>query len=180
MIENIAIPEILKKEIGNDEILFFVKAKKEQPIKHCISVMGFGLFWMSFISLLFSVFDHSSSFYTFIIFYSFFILPGLLCFILGFFGLFKSGGYFIGTHNRMVCYRWGKVDSHLWTNFSTKIISFGSKDHGNLVFELKTGVEIVRKNKTIFSPTKINIGDIIYASEIEQYCRERIIENSTK
>lgn len=178
MIEDIVIPEILKQEIGNEEIMFLVKAKKEQPIRNCISVMGFGLFWILVISLIFSAFD-VSSLNTFYIYHFVFILPGLICLILGFFGLFKSGGYFVGTHKRMICYRWGKVESHFWDNFSYKIISFGNQKHGNLIFELKTGVTIVRKYGTVFSPTKINVGDIIYASQIKIFCRERILENNS-
>lgn len=199
MIENITIPDILKEVVGSEKIEFFVKAKKEQPTKNCLSVIGFGIFWILVICLIFSGFvwelfygqcttlsidgiptkvcpDDLSPLKILFIYFCFFISPGIICFLLGFFGLFKSGGYFVGTQSKLICYRWGKIQLHQWENFTNDIEVFGNKNSGNIIFKLKTGVYIIRNHKKILSNTKINIGDIIYAFEIEKYCRNRIIE----
>jgi hypothetical protein len=87
MIENITIPDILKKAVGTEKIVFFVKAKKDQPIKNCLSVICFGLFWILVICLIFSTFDwdffsgdHTVSIKKIpeILYFSFLLSPGVI------------------------------------------------------------------------------------------------------
>ncbi|AWK03124.1 hypothetical protein HYN56_02370 [Flavobacterium crocinum] len=183
MIENVTIPDILKEAVGAEKIVFLIKAKKDQPIRNCLHVIGFGLFWILVISLIFSAFDWDffSGDYTIsvkeipdLLYFSLFLFPGIICFLLGVFGLFKSGGYFIGTENKLVCYRWGKMQTYPWEEFTNEIEVFGNKNHGNIIFKLKTGVYITRNHRKVLSNTKINIGDILYAFEIVNYCRTMI------
>ena len=199
MIENITVPDVLKDAIGNEKIVFLVKAKKEQPIRNCLSVIGFGVFWILVICLIFSGFvwelfsgecstisidgiqtevcpDDLSPLKNLFIMFCVFLLPGIVTGLLGFFGLFKSGGYYIGTESRMIRYSWKKVTYFLWEDFTEDIEAFGDEQDGNLIFKLKTGVYITRNGKKVFSNTKINIGSIPYAFEIEAYCRNRIMK----
>lgn len=183
MIENIPIPDILKEAVGAEKIIFLVKAKKDQPTRNCLHVICFGLFWIFVISLIFSTFDWNffSGDYTIsakeipdLLYFSLFLSPGIITFLLGVFGLFKSGGYFIGTENRLICHRWGKIQTYPWKEFTNEIEVFGNKSSGNIIFKLKTGVYITRNHRKVLSNTKINIGDILYAFEIVNYCRTKI------
>jgi hypothetical protein len=199
MIENIAIPDILKEAVENEKIEFFVKAKKEQPTKNSLSVISFGIIWILVNSLIFFgivwelffggcttlsidgiqtkvCLDDLSPLMTLFIYYIVFLSVGIICLLLGVFGLFKTGGYYIGTKNKLICYSWGKIKLYPWECFTNDIEVFGNKNNGNIIFKLKTGVSIIRNDKKVFSNTKINIGDIIYAFEIEEYCRNRILE----
>jgi hypothetical protein len=199
MIENIPIPDIVKKEVGNEKIEFFVKAKKEQPTKNSLSVISYGFFSVLVISLIFSGFvwelffkecttlwidgiqtkvclDDLSPLKTLFVYYIVLLTPAIICFILGIFGLFKTGGYYVGTKSKLIRYSWGKIKLYSWESFTNDIEVFGNRNNGNIIFKLKTGVYTIRNDKKIFSNTKINIGDIIYAFEIEKYCRNRIIE----
>lgn len=197
MIENIAIPEVLEEVVGNEKIVFFVKAKKEQPLKNIFSVFRFSIFWIFVISLIFYGFvwelfygectsisidgtltevcpDDLSPLKWFFVIYSFFLSPGVIVGLLGFFGLFKSGGYYIGTESRMIRYSWGEVKSFPWEEFTDEIDAFGKPEDGNIIFKLKTGVYITRNHRKVLSNTKINLGSILYAYEIKAYSRERI------
>ncbi|MDQ6472321.1 hypothetical protein RB619_16845 [Flavobacterium sp. LHD-80] len=199
MIENIAIPDVMQKAVGNEKIEFFVKAKKEQPLRNILSVFGFSFVWILVNSLIFYGFvwelfygecasisidgaytevcpDDLSPLRGFFIIYGVFLSPGIIVGLLGFFGLFKSGGYYIGTENNLIRYSWGEVKSFPWKEFTNEIEVFGKKDNGNIIFKLKTGVYITRNHKRVLSNTKINIGSILYAFEIGEYCRNRIVK----
>ncbi|MFD2910121.1 hypothetical protein ACFSX9_15430 [Flavobacterium ardleyense] len=197
MIENIAIPDVLKQEAGNEKIEFFVKAKKVQPTRDSVSLIGSGIFWIVVVCLIFSGFvwelfygdcttvsiggdlievcrDDLSPLNLLFIYFSFFIAPGILFFFLGVFALFSSGGYYLGTKDNLICYSRGKIKPHPWESFTNDIEMFGSEKHGNIIFKLKTGVHISRNGKKILSNSKIKIADILYAGEIERYCHNRI------
>ncbi|WP_264553673.1 hypothetical protein [Flavobacterium sp. N2038] len=206
MVENIAIPDVLQEALGNEKIEFFVKAKKDQPIRNCWSVIGFGVCWILVICLIFLGFvwelfsgecttisidgiptevcrDDLSPLKSLFIYFGVFLLPGIIVGSLGFLGLFKSGGYYIGTESRLIRYSWKEVKSFPWEDFTDDIEVFGTEQDGNIIFKLKTGVYVTRNHKKVLSNTKLNLGSIMYAFEIEKYCRNRItklaeVENS--
>jgi len=199
MIENIAVPEIMKEALGSEKIEFFVKAKKDQPLRNIFSVFQFSFLWILVISLIFYGFvwelfdggctslmvddvytevcpDDLSPLKGFFIFYGVFLSPGIIVGLLGIFGLFKSGGYYIGTESKLIRYSWNEVKSFPWEEFTDEIKVFGKNEDGNIIFKLKTGVYITRNHRKVLSNTMINIGSILYAYEIRDYCRNRILE----
>ncbi|MEN2414778.1 hypothetical protein [Flavobacterium mesophilum] len=199
MIENIAVPEVMKEALGSEKIEFFVKAKKDQPIKHCWSVIRSGIFWIFVVSLIFSCFvwelfnggcttisidgvptevcpDNLSPLKGLFVMYCVFSSIGIILLVLGILGLFKSGGYYIGTESRLIQYSWNEVKSFPWEEFTDEIKVFGKNEDGNIVFKLKTGIYITRNHRKVLSNTMINIGSILYAYEIRDYCRDKILE----
>ncbi|MBZ4037748.1 hypothetical protein K6T82_23510 [Flavobacterium sp. 17A] len=160
MIEDIEIPEVLKEAVGNEKMEFFVKAKKDQPLRNIFSVFQFAFFWILVISLFFYAFvwelfygectsisidgvltevcpDDLSPLKWLFAMYGFFLSPGIIVGLLGFLGLFKSGGYYIGTESRLICYSWGEVKSFPWEEFTNRIEVFGKKRRWQYHIQIK-------------------------------------------
>jgi hypothetical protein len=105
-----------------------------------------------------------------------FFYTGIALFINGVKVIFQTGGFYVGTPDRLIRYYRGKVNSYDWEQFSG-VITTKSRQ---ITLDLKTGRMETRKNNstTVFVPDTIFMSGIKNVVEIEKICKMRIKENA--
>jgi hypothetical protein len=105
-----------------------------------------------------------------------FFYTGIALFIKGVKVIFQTGGFYVGTPDRLIRYYRGKVNSYDWEQFSG-VITTKSRQ---ITLDLKTGRMETRKNNstTVFVPDTIFMSGIKNVVEIEKICKMRIKENA--
>lgn len=90
--------------------------------------------------------------------------------------LFKKGGYFVGTENRIINYNSGTIKYFDWEQFTGNVeLNFNKK---NISLEMRRGKIKKRDNGTDeFIPEILHLSGIENLIEVEKICRERIKEN---
>jgi hypothetical protein len=196
---DLIIPVDLQSIIGNENIDFLVKAKRNQPVKNSIGIIMFGAVWTAFVSIFVIVFlgpifrgeethfkingvPTSASLENFrpmltpAIIISVFVLIGIGMLIWGVYSLFRKGGYYVGTNNRLIRYNKGIVNTYDWEQFTGNMEINSIK--GDISLQLRTGKMVQRKNRPDeFVPDIVYISGITDVLEIEKSCRKRIKEN---
>jgi hypothetical protein len=192
-------PAELQSIIGTERTDFSVFAKRRQPVKQSISTIVFGLIWTAFTSIfVFAFFGplfkggevHFSadgkpvvgSWENFepmlvpALIIGLFVLIGIGLLIWGFYSFFQNGGYFVGTENRLIHYRNGKIFTFDWEQFSGNMEINIKK--GDISLQLRTGKMVSRKNAPAqFVADNVHISGVSDILEIEKKCRKRIKEN---
>jgi hypothetical protein len=105
-----------------------------------------------------------------------FFYTGIALFLKGVKVIFQTGGFYVGTPDRLIRYYRGKVNSYDWEQFSG-VITTKSRQ---ITLDLKTGRMETRKNNstTVFVPDTIFMSGIKNVVEIEKICKMRIKENA--
>lgn len=199
MIEkNHTLPKEIYNHIDKNSIKFLVKCKREQPYKNLISVIKGGLFWLFITGSIFYAFiyelfqgkptslnirgqsvtvypDDLSPLWGFFVFAALFILPGLVLIILGIYGFYRKGGFFIGNDDKIIKYNsWKELSIHKWIDFTGEIDAFKEKGSGNFIFELKDKNILTQHNKTVKNNKKLIIAGVNHFDEIKKFCEEKI------
>lgn len=197
MNEKLSLPPALQSVIGADKTEFIVKSRRKHPKSYSWSVIIFSFIWLTFCSVFLVIFALSEegaffskmlsadiSFELFwmigapVVIIGFFILIGLLMLINGIWSFFQKGGYFVGTSNRLITYRKGKIRSIDWEQFSGEIEVSGEQDLGSLILTMRTGRMVRRsKQREELVPDKICMVGIQNPFAVEKICRQRIKEN---
>jgi hypothetical protein len=196
---DLTMPVDLQSIIGKENIDFFVKAKRKQPVKNSFGIILFGTVWTAFVSIFVIVFlgplfrgeethftvngvPTSASWENFqpmltpALIISVFVLIGIGMLTWGFYSLFQKGGYFVGTNNRLIRFDKGIVNTYDWEQFTGNMEINGPK--GDISLQLRTGKMVQRKNRPDeFVPDIIYISGITDVLKIEKNCRKRIKEN---
>ena len=199
--DNTTLPQELSSSIGSEKMEFAVKAGRAQPLKKSLSLIVFGTLWTTFASVCGVAFfgpllsgeevhfklngvstianiNNLGSILMPSIVTGIFILIGLVMLSSGIYFIFKKGGYFVGTPERLVQFQNGTLRSMDWEQFSGDIEVSGNPQNGDISLQMRTGRLVHRKH----GPDRF-VPDIIYISEIpnvfgvEQICRKRIKEN---
>jgi hypothetical protein len=200
---NLQLPEELLINIGTETKEFSVKSRFQRSPSRYIGQVGFGIVWLSFV-LGFAwlalgdlitggstdaivngepvtiTADNLKSGLPLIIFLGVFISIGLGVIISGLFSMFKSGGWFVGTPNRLIWFRKGVLKSLDWSQFNGNIEIKGSNKRGNLTLEMKTGSMKRSKGGSYYVPDVVYFIGIPDVYEIEKIVRRRIEENQEK
>jgi|CXWL01.1.fsa_nt_gi hypothetical protein len=187
--------------IGTENRDFVVTAGRIEPLKKSLFSLFFGLAWTAFTSLFVFTFfgplfvgeevsfesngvptvaslDNLGPLIVPGVLISVFILIGLGMIGWSIFCIFRKGGIFVGTPNRLVHFRNGNLRSIDWEQFSGDIEVNGDEQKGNIALHLRTGKMVSRKNgPDRYVPDTIYLSEIPNAFEIEKICRKRIKEN---
>ncbi len=195
------LPPDLYSAIGSERRDFAVKAKRAQPLKQSLGMIIFGLLWTSFTSVFVFVllvplfrgeevrFESNGLPATASLenlepilvpggIIALFLLIGIVLIFAGFYSAFRSGGYFVGTSNRLIHFQNGKIKSMDWEQFSGNIEVSGDMEWGSIALQMRTGRMIRTKNSpSRYVPDVIYITGIPNVQEVERVCRKRIKEN---
>jgi len=201
MYESIVLPEELLKVIGSETKDFAVKAGRAHSLKTSLFMILFGAFWL-FFSMIFVLAFIGPLFKGKEVEFLAndvptvagpgnlgpLVIPGLILGLFVFIGLvllgiglrllFKKGGYFVGTPERLINYYNGSYRSIDWEQFSGDIQVSGNSDRGNITLGMRTGRMVSSKNGgDRYVADEISMNNILNVNEIEQICRKRIKEN---
>lgn len=199
--ENTIVPQELSLSLGSESSDFSVKAGRAQPMRKSLYTIFFGIVWTAFTSIFVfaffgpllrgkevnfelngvptvaSVDNLEPLLFPWIIIWIF-VLIGLWMLLQGIYSLFKSGGYFVGTPTRLVCFQNNKLTSIDWEQFSGLIEVNGGDQKGDIALQMRTGRMVSRRNwPDRYVPDMIYISSIPNVFEIERICRKRIKEN---
>ena len=201
MLRNAPLPRELNSSLGSERKDFAVKAGRAQPRKKSLAIILFGTFWTAFTSIFVVVFlgplfvgkevhfeangvptvagpDNLEPILVPALIIGLFVLIGLVMLFSGFYSMFKKGGYFVGTQNRLIHYYKGNIRSIDWEQFSGDIQVNGNIQKGNISLQMRTGRMVSRKNgPDRYVADVIDMSQIPNAFEIERICRRRIKEN---
>ena len=187
--EYIELPQNLTMAIGSENRDFAVKAGRLSPVRKSLHSIFFGLAWTGFviffISLVFnpeatdpeSAENTSTIPFFMYIFLGIFLLIGLSVLASGIIQIFKKGGIFVGTPQRLIQYRNGRIRSIDWEQFTGDLEVGGNEQKGNIEMRLRSGHMVNRKGGNSYVPDLIYISGIPDVFEIERICRRRIKEN---
>lgn len=201
MIGEPIVPDKLSEYIGNEEKDFVVRASRAQPFKSSAGTIIFGLLWLGFSSIFAFAFigplfagkevhfyvnevpavaspDNLDPVILPAIIIGLFVMIGIVMSIYGFYGMFKPGGYYVGTRSRLIHYYKGDIRSIDWEQFSGDITVGGTAVKGNITLGMRTGRMVSRKNgPDRYVPDILYLSGIEEAGKIEKICRQRIKEN---
>ena len=193
------LPPDLKSVIGTEKIDFSILAKRKQPLKKSLGLIGFGIIWSAFISIFVIAFlgplfkgeevhfkvndepttaswDNFEPMLVPSLIIGLFVVVGIAILSGGIYSLFQKGGYFVGTEHRLIHYLKGNIATYDWEQFSGNMEMNSKKE--DLSMELRTGEMVSRKNKPDeYVPDILYISGVPNILEIERICRNRIKEN---
>ncbi|MDB9954380.1 hypothetical protein OAD49_02340 [Flavobacteriaceae bacterium] len=193
------IPKELQTVIGDENTDFLVYAKRRRPKSFSYGIIGFALLWLTIPSIIayaffkpffkgedvnFKVNDvpttaNWDNFEPMIIpslFLILFLAIGVGLLIWGLITLFKKGGYYVGTENRIINYNNGTIKYFDWEQFTGNIeVNFNKK---NISLEMRRGKIRERDNgPDEFIPEILHLSGIENLIKVEKICRVRIKEN---
>lgn len=201
VMENTHLPIEVSTYLGSESRDFMVKAGRAQPLKSSLQIIFFGSIWLAFTSIFFAVFlgplflgkevhfltngvptvaspDNLEPIILPAIIIGFFVLIGIAMLFSGIFSLFRGGGYFVGTPNRLVHYRNGTIKSIDWESFSGNVQVSGNAQKGDISLQTRSmRMDTMKNSQNQYLPDVIHISDIQNVFEIEQICRKRINES---
>jgi hypothetical protein len=192
-------PTELQLVIGKEKVDFSVFAKRRRSVKQSLSTITFGLIWTAFTSIFVVAFfgplfkgeevhfgvdgksvvgslENPESMLVPALIIGLFVLIGVGMLAWGFFSMFQKGGYFVGTANRLIHYRSGKINIFDWEQFTGSMEM--NLNRGEISLQLRTGKMVSRKNgPSQYVPDVVCISGVSNVIDIEQMCRKRIKEN---
>lgn len=193
------IPKELQTVIGDENTDFLVYAKRRRPKSFSYGIIGFALLWLTIPSIIaytffkpffkgedvnFKVNDvpttaNWDNFEPMIIpslFLILFLAIGVGLLTWGLITLFKKGGYYVGTENRIINYNNGTIKYFDWEQFTGNIeVNFNKK---NISLEMRRGKIRERDNgPDEFIPEILHLSGIENLIKVEKICRVRIKEN---
>lgn len=190
----IELPPALNNLIGSEGKDFAVRAGSLRPFRKSLPGIIAGIVWLSFFTLLFfGIFNVDlpemiasgagedtsiNPAYYVIAFFGIFYVVGFIIIGTAIIPLIRRGGYFIGTSDRLIQYRSGKMRSIDWEQFTGDIRISGNERKGTISMLMRTGRLKRQRGGSIYIPDEIFITSIPGVSDIEKLCRRRIKENS--
>lgn len=195
------LPTELNQLLAAESKDFAVKSSRAYPRRTAYFFLAFAGFWLVFTSIFFIGFfgplittgethfvsndvpttaswDNLSPLLMPALFILVFAVVGLSLLAAGVYRLFKTGGYFIGTPQRLVVYSKNSIRSIDWEQFSGDIQLSGNNHQGNLTLVMRTGRAVSRKDGgSDYVPDTVYMAKIPDVFEIERICRKRIKEN---
>ncbi len=195
------LPIELHKSIGDEEIDFIVFAKRRLPRTFSYRIVLFGIIWLVFSSFITLIvvstlliestnvqpIDKLGSLTLsglislgtpgFIV--MLFLLVGIAIVAGGVLLLFKKGGYFVGTENKIIRYLNGHTRYYNWDQFTGNVeLNFKKK---NISLEMRKGSIIsIDDLKNVLIRNYLHLSGIENAKEIDNKCRKRINESQSK
>ena len=194
-----ALPKDLQTVIGNEKIDFAVFANRKQPIRLSYGIILFALLWLTIPSIGAYAFfkplfkgddvnfkvndvpttanlDNLEPMIVPSLLLILFLVIGIGLLSWGVIILFKKGGYYVGTENRLINYLNGNIKYFDWEQFTGNVeLNFKKK---NISLEMRRGKIKKRENgPDEFVPEIVHLSGIENIVEIEKICRERIKEN---
>lgn len=180
------IPNELKKVIGDEPIDFCVFAKKTMSLAGSIASLIFGVVFIAIPLIILYItkddsFEQKDEFdWGMVIFCFIFGFAGLLSLIAGIASFFQTGGYFVGTPNKLFHYKNQNIDCYDYAVFvGVSSISTAEK---SLTYTLKTGEtykeRIGDRTVCVFECYKIEMVGIQNFLEIDKIIQQRITENT--
>lgn len=200
MENNVILPPDLKTIVDSEKVDFSIRSKRNDTLKNALFYIFAGILVTVIISFLLNhmirpvltggeyhmkvngvdTTSTSTDFMRMVVpvcLLLLFLYAGIKLFIMGLKIIFQTGGYYIGTPQRMIRYYKGKVNSYDWEQFSG-VITTKSKS-GQITLDLKTGKMEAKKNKgNVFVPDTLFMSGLKNVSEIERICTMRIKENA--
>lgn len=198
---DINMPPDLDRVLGEEAAEFTVKSSRKMPLKQCIGMLVFGVFWLGFTSIFFFAFlgpifmgkevRFTSNNVPVVagpgnlgpvippaIFIGIFMLIGIALVGYALYNLLSEGSWFIGTPKRLIIYGKSNVRSIDWEQFSGDIEVNGTPDKADISLKMRTGRMVSRKHgPDQYVPDCIYISGIKNAFEVQDICRKRIKEN---
>ena len=198
---NLNLPKILVDSLGSEVQDFAVKAKKAYPASIGLSMLVFSIIWLTVNGIIASVFlvpllqgevvettfneqlvsgslDNLQPILLPVLLNTFFLIIGIGLTVASFYFLLKSGGYFVGTPQRLYILNGSKLDSIEWDLFSGKNTVTGSSQFGNITLELRASQENKpRRTSSLVATDKIFLQGIQNPYQVEKLCRQRIQQN---
>ena len=191
------LPPELETVVGTEKIDFCVFGKRKKPLRESLGLILFGAFWTAFTSIFVVAFfgpilkgdevsfsangemvtasmENLEPMLVPALIIGFFVLVGIGLLIGGFYSFFQTGGYFVGTANRLLHYRKGNISTYDWEQFTGN--SKMNAQKGHLTLELRSG-KMVGKGRGHFVHDIVYISGITNVLEVEKICRQRIKEN---
>lgn len=196
---NQSLPANLQSIIETENVVFSLIAKRKYPVKKTKTMIITGIAILAFMSIFVYAFlgpvfmggevhfktngvpttaswDNFQPliFPTLVI--GLFVLIGISALSSGVNSYLQTGGYFIGTANRLIHYSNGIIKTYDWEQFSGNIEI--NDRHGDLSLELRTGRVTRRSDRADeFVPDVIDISGITNVLEVAEICSKRIKEN---
>ncbi len=202
IIENLVLPDTLNAAVGSESREFVVEAGQIKPLKKTVPLFLFGVawtlgtgflifnFWWPFLmgeeisfdlndEIVTASLQNMSNITVPLIFTVISILVGVGVLAWGIYFLVKKGGYFVGTPERLINYRNGKIRSIDWEQFTGDIEVSGNEKKGDISLQMRTGRMVQTSDHTSskYVPDFIYISGVSNIFEIEKICRKRIKEN---
>ena len=202
IIENLVLPDALNATVGPESKDFVVEAGHIKPFNKVIPFFLFGVawtlgtsffvfnFWWPFLMGEEISFDLNDEIVTMslqnmsnitvpLIFTVISILVGVGVLAWGIYFLVKKGGYFVGTPERLINYRNGKIRSIDWEQFTGDIEVSGNEKKGDISLQMRTGKMVNTSDDTTsrYVPDFIYISGVSNIFDFEKICRKRIKEN---
>jgi hypothetical protein len=201
MRDNLELPDNLVVALGSETRDFTVKARRAQPVKSTLALIFFGTFWLAFTSIFVVAFlgplfvgrevhftandvpvvagpDNLGPIVVPALFIGLFVLVGIGMLGFGLAGLFRKGGFYVGTATRLIFSQGNRIRSIDWEQFSGDIEVSGTAQKGNLNLGMRTGRMVSSKNgPSRYVPDMIYMTGIPDVFEVERKCRQRIREN---
>ncbi len=193
------LPKDLQTVIGDENIDFSVYAKRKQPKSLTYGIIGFALLWLTLPSIGSYAFfkplfkgenvnfkvndipttanwDNLEPMIVPSLLLILFLVIGIGLLTWGLITLFKKGGYYVGTENRIINYVNGTIKYFDWEQFTGNVeLNFNKK---NISLEMRRGKIKKRDNgPDKFIPEILHLSGIENIIEVEKICRERIKEN---
>lgn len=201
IMNNAEIPTNVMEAISGEATDFVVKAKRKTATGSSILGIVFALFWLGISGFIMAMMLgpllkgksvpitingvrkvgllQNIGPLTFpLIFISIFVLIGLIILIFSIVSIFKKGGWFAGTKNRLIIVGNKGSQSIDWEQFSGNIKVSGTNENGSLILEMRTGRMVHSRNRgSHYVPNKIAMIGIQNVYEIEKICRKYIKAN---
>lgn len=192
-----SLPRPLQQMLGNESIDFAIKAKRRFAGGGPFGLLLFGMAWTAFSSLFVAVFlgplfwegethfevngvpttaslDNLTPVIVPSLIIGFFLFIGLSMIFFSLVKMREPGGYFVGTPERLIQYRKGKVEITDWEQFTGNMEVTDKPKGGELIMLLRTGKT---NSKGHYTPDKVEMAGIPDVFTIEKHCSRRIKEN---
>lgn len=191
------IPPEINNVLAGESSDFIIKASRTVPLKKSLYLLGFGIFWLAFISIFGISFlgpllkgeevsfelnnvptvagsDNLGPLIFPTIFVGLFVLIGLGITGYGVYSLLSTGAWYIGTSRGLVIYQKNKTRTIDWEEFSGSIEVSGTQEKGSITLQMRTGQT---NSHGKYVPDAVYLAGIQNAFQIEQMLRKRIKEN---
>ena len=191
--QNIILPPVLNSVISDENKDFVVKARRMLPVHKSFFPIFFGIIWCSIvfimafpslISIFFLVTENKQ--YSIIgisfplIIFSIFMIAGFSVLFSGFYSLFRTGGYFVGTPDRLIYYLNGNFKFINWELFTEEIKVNGNSKKGNVILTKKIWkLDSTTNGIKKYVPEFVYMLKIPNPFEIEKICKKRIKKNNS-
>jgi hypothetical protein len=186
------IPQELADFIGDEKIVFSVRSKRKKPLTRQVRFFAGSLFLLLISGAIATAFVFSASLalpeqsmglhVLAFLFASIVVFFPLMVFVRAIFSFFRSGGYFVGTPNRLIHYRHNrKIKSRGWGAFAPNVMLHNLNQHGvgNVILELKKRIKTKdKKGNNTFYKHRVYMCSVENVLHIKSTCEQRIDAHS--